>query len=62
MSAMDDAMNKLASAVEAAKTKAVDDFKATLPPATDAQAVADTQESEDAAKVSAFADQIAPPA
>lgn len=61
MSAMDDAMAKLATSVEAAKVKAVDDYKAANPPA-DPQAAADSQEAADAEKVSAFADQIAPAA
>jgi len=58
---MDDAMAKLATAVEAAKAKAVEDFRAANP-VPDVGAAQTAQEGADADKVSAFADQIAPPA
>lgn len=59
MSAMDDAMAKLATAVEAAKAQAVSEALAAQP-VVDETAVATQQEDADAAKVSAFADQIHP--
>lgn len=56
----DDAMTKLSAAVEAAKAKAVEDYKAANPPVDPAPAVA-AQEQADAATVENFANQIAPP-
>lgn len=62
MSVMDDAMAKLATAVEAAKAKAVEDFKATLPPPVDEAAIAANQEAADAGMITNFANQLNPPA
>lgn len=56
---MDEAMAKLATAVDAAKTAAVDAYKAANPPA-DTTAVAAEQETADASVVSTFADFITP--
>lgn len=65
MPTMDEAMAKLGTAVEAAKTKAADDaveaYKAANPP-VDPTAAASEQEGVDAGKVEAFADTLNPPA
>lgn len=58
---MDDAMSKLSAAVEAAKAKAVEDYKAANPPVDTGPAVA-AQEQADATVVENFAASIAPAA
>jgi hypothetical protein len=61
MPTMDEAMATLATAVDAAKAKAVSDALAAQPAAPDPTAIAGEQETTDAAKVEAFAAQINPP-
>lgn len=60
MPTMDEAMATLATAVDAAKAKAVSDALAAQP-VVDETAVAATQEAADAEKIEAFAATINPP-